>query len=126
MIENKIAQQSIGVADQVAASADHAIQATQRAANEALNSLADSVIQLRNQATPLINRATGQANALMSSGLETVRNTSQQLTETALRARDGTVNYVKDEPVKSILIAAATGAALMALVTMISHSQRRS
>jgi ElaB/YqjD/DUF883 family membrane-anchored ribosome-binding protein len=125
MIENKISQQSNGVADQVAASADHAIQATQHAANEALKSLADSVIQLRNQATPLINRATDQANALMNNGLETVRNTSHQLTETALRARDGTVNYVKDEPVKSILIAAATGAALMALVSMISHSQRR-
>ena len=33
-------------------------------------------------------------------------------------ASDLTVNYIKDEPVKSILIAAATGAALMGLVSL--------
>lgn len=125
MLEANPTQQSNGIADQVATSAGRAIEATQQAANGALDSLADSVIQLRNQAAPLINRATGQANALWASGVDGVRHTSQQLTDTALRARDGTVNYVKDEPVKAILIAAATGAALMALASMLGHSQRR-
>ena len=41
-----------------------------------------------------------------------------------MRAQDTTVGYIKDEPVKSMLIAAATGAALMALVSMMSRSGR--
>jgi hypothetical protein len=33
------------------------------------------------------------------------------------------VGYIKDEPVKAMLIAAATGAALMALVGLVSRSR---
>ena len=40
-----------------------------------------------------------------------------------MHASDATVNYIKEEPVKSILVAAATGAALMALVSMMSRSR---
>ena len=43
--------------------------------------------------------------------MEAVRDTSQQLRERALQAQDMTVAYVKDEPIKAMLIAAATGAA---------------
>ncbi len=125
MFGNKPSQQTNGIADQVAASADNAIQATQHAANEALDSLANSVVELRNQAAPLLNRANVQVHDLLQTGLEGVRHTTQQVTDSAKRARDGTVSYVRDEPVKSMLIAAATGAALMALISMMSHSQRR-
>jgi ElaB/YqjD/DUF883 family membrane-anchored ribosome-binding protein len=34
-----------------------------------------------------------------------------------------TVAYVKDEPIKAMLIAAATGALLMGLITLISRSR---
>jgi hypothetical protein len=46
------------------------------------------------------------------------------LRDKALRASDNTVGYIKDEPVKAMLIAAATGAALMALVSLITRSHR--
>ena len=96
MFTKNTLEQSSSLVDQAAQSADHAIKSTQRVANDALDSLADSV-----------------------------RETSQQLRDKAQHASATTVNYVKHEPVKAILIAAATGAALMALVSLISHSRGR-
>ena len=106
-------------------SADSAIKSTQRVTNEALDSLAGSVQDLRHQATPLLNRATEQASAMAQRGMDAVRDGSQQLRDKALRASDGTVSYIKDEPVKAMLIAAATGAALMAMASLMSRSRNR-
>jgi hypothetical protein len=38
-------------------------------------------------------------------------------------ASDNTVHYIQHEPVKAVLLAAVTGAALMALVSLISRSR---
>ncbi len=118
--------QSNRLADQAAQSADNAIKATQRVANQALDGLADSVQDLRQQAAPLLNRTAEQAGALAQRSVDAVRDSTQQLRDKALRASDSTVNYVKEEPVKAMLIAAATGAALMALVNLMSGSRHRS
>ena len=118
--------QSNRLADQAAQSADNAIKATQRVANQALDGLADSVQDLRQQAAPLLNRTAEQAGALAQRSVDAVRDGTQQLRDKALRASDSTVNYVKEEPVKAMLIAAATGAALMALVNLMSGSRHRS
>ena len=120
----KLAEQTNNLADQAAISADSAIKSTQRVTNEALDSLAGSVQDLRQQAAPLLERATTQASALAQRSVDTVRDTAQQLRERALRASDSTVNYIKDEPVKAMLIAAATGAGLMALLSLMTRSSR--
>lgn len=120
----KLAEQTNNLADQAAMSADSAIKSTQRVTNEALDSLAGSVQDLRQQAAPLLERATTQASALAQRSVDTVRDTAQQLRERALRASDSTVNYIKDEPVKAMLIAAATGAGLMALLSLLTRSSR--
>ena len=112
------------LADQAAESADQAIKSTQRVTNEALDSLADAVQAAHHQAAPMLQRATEQANSLAQRGVDSVRDASQQLRATAHQASDSTVNYIKEEPVKAILIAAATGAALMALISLVSHPRR--
>ena len=122
--DNPLEQSSV-FADRTAQSADKAIKATQRVANDALNTLAGSVEDMRQPATPLLNRATEQGNTLAQQGMDTVRDTSQQLREQAIRAADSTVSYVKEEPVKAMLIAAATGAALMALLSLMIRSRDR-
>lgn len=105
--------------------ADQAIQSTERASNEALESLVDSVEEAREQAEPLLHRASEQVSAMAHRGLHSVRDTSQQLRDQALRVSDNTVSYVRVEPVKSILMAAATGAALMALFTLLTRAGHR-
>ena len=125
MITSNLPTQHNGLADQAAQSADNAIRSTQRVTHDALDSLAGTVQDVRNEATPLLNRATEQASALAQRGVNAVRDSSQQLRDRAVRATDSTVMYIKDEPLKAMLIAAATGAALMALVGLLSRSRHR-
>ena len=114
--------QSNNLADQAANRADSAIKSTQRATNSAFDGLADGVQSLREQASPAINRV----GALAQQGVDSVRDTAQQMRERALQVSDSTVSYIKEEPVKSMLIAAATGAGLMALLSMMTRSSNRS
>lgn len=109
--------------DQAAQSADNAIKSTQQVTNQALETLAGSVQDARKQVSPLLNRASEQASALAQRGLEAVRSGTQQVRQTALQATDTTAGYIKNDPIKAVLIAAATGVALMALVSLISRSR---
>jgi ElaB/YqjD/DUF883 family membrane-anchored ribosome-binding protein len=123
MITNSLTGQSNGMTDRAAQSADSAIKSTQSVANDAFDSLSGTVKDIRDQAAPMVNRATEKASDLAHRGADAVRESSRQLREKAMSVSDATVGYIKDEPVKSILIAAATGAALMGLVSMMSRSR---
>lgn len=115
--------QTSNLADQAADSASSAIRSTQNVANAALDRLNDQVERARDQAAPLLNRLSSQAETAVRRSADAVRETSTQLRESALRAQDTTVGYIRDEPVKAMLIAAATGAALMALIGLMGRSR---
>lgn len=107
-------ESSSSFVDHAADGATSAIRSTQNVANTAFDRLSEKVESARDHATPLINRLSGQA-----------RETTAQLREKAHRAQDTTVTYIKDEPAKAMLIAAATGAALMALIMLTTRMSRR-
>ena len=109
--------------EQAAKNADTAIRSTQRLANQSLENLAEKVQDLRDQTIPLLNRVASEAEALARRGLDSVRETSAHLRDRASKVSDNTVGYIKDEPMKSMLIAAATGAALMALVSLVTRNR---
>ena len=81
--------------------------------------------RLADQAAPLMHRATEQAGALAERGVHAVQDSAQHLRDNALRASDSTVRYIRNEPVKAVLIAAAAGATLMALVSLLVRSRDR-
>ena len=114
---------SNNLADSAAASADAAIRSTQRLANQALDGMASTVSDLRAEAAPMIRAATDKVSALTQRGVDTVRQGSQQLVDSAHQASARTRDYVQHEPVKALLMAAATGAALMALLSMVQRSR---
>ncbi len=115
MITSKpVVEKSHQYVDEAADSADHAIRATQRVTNDALNSLSSSVKEIR-------NRSSEQIGALAQRGMDVMRDGSQQLRDKAVHASDATVGYIKDEPVKAMLIAAAAGAALMAVIALLTR-----
>jgi ElaB/YqjD/DUF883 family membrane-anchored ribosome-binding protein len=126
MFAKKILEPSSSITDQLSQSADDAIRSTQRLANETVDGLAHAMQDMRTQTAPMLSRASEQVSTLAQRGVDSVRETSQHLREKTRDAADGTVQYIKDEPVKAMLIAAATGAALMALVSLISRSSHRS
>ena len=123
--ENKpLTSTATAYADQAAQTADSAIRSTQRMANDALEGLSEKVQDVRNQAAPTINRLASQAEDAARRGMAAVKESTQQLREKAVQATDSTVTYIKDDPIKAMLIAAATGAALMALVSLLGRSSR--
>lgn len=111
------------LADQAVDRASSAIRSTQNVTNAAFDRLTDKVEDVRDRAVPLVNRLSAQAETAARRGLDAVRDTSAQVRETALKASDSTVAYIKDEPLKAMLVAAATGAALMALVSLLGRSR---
>jgi len=112
------------LSDQAAQSADGVLKSTQRVANEAIDSLQDKVQDVKDQAAPVLNRVAAKAEELARRSADAVRDRSADMRDRAMRASDATIGYIKDEPVKAILIAAATGAALMALVSLLSRRER--
>ena len=85
---------------------------------EQASNLADQVAQSADHAIKTSQHVANDA-------IDAVRDTSRQLRNTAQHASDSTVRYIRNDPIKAILIAAATGAALMALVSLASHSRER-
>jgi len=112
------------LADRAADSAASAIRSTQSAATSAFDRLSDKADSAREYAVPLIDRLSSHAEAAARRGAEAVKETSAQMRERALRAQDSTLGYVRDEPLRAMLIAAATGAALMALLGLAYRSRR--
>lgn len=89
---NKISDASNSLMEHAAHSADVAIHSTQRVANQAMEGMSHSL-----------------------------QNAGKQVRIGAHQASDTTIAYIREEPVKSMLIAAATGAALVALARLISR-----
>ena len=119
-----VADQATRLADQAAERANDAIRSTRQMSDRGFDRLASQVDDLHDRATPLLSRLSGQAETVARRGAEAVRDASHQVRERALRASDQTVGYVRDAPMKSMLIAAAAGALLMAVVGFLSRSRR--
>lgn len=120
MISKDPSQASSHMADQAARTTDHAIDATRNAIGQRMDGMVDSVKGMQEQVAPLLDRASQVAKR----GVNAARETSADMMNRAGEASDATVGYIKDEPIKAMLIAAAIGAALMALMSAMSRGGR--
>jgi ElaB/YqjD/DUF883 family membrane-anchored ribosome-binding protein len=78
---------------------------------------------LHDGAMPSISEAAEQTEALLQQGVKALRHTGDNLQERAHHIGDLTSNYVRKEPVKSLLIAAGVGAVLMGFLSVLSRSR---
>ena len=104
------------------ASMQHPMPSSEPVADHALDKLSSTAQELRQQVSPLLERAGEQAGALAQRGADAVRVRTQRVRDQAARASDSTLDYIKGEPVKAVLIAAAAGAALTVLLGMLRKS----
>jgi len=109
--------------DDASGNAEAAIKSGKRFANDALDQLSDKMNDVR--ANPTIRRMADQAETMARRGADVLRDSTAQLRDKAARVSGDTVGYIKDEPVKAILIAAAAGAALMALINLVGRASDR-
>jgi len=110
MITSKPYSTAGSVVDQAAENAQDAIRSTQRTVNDALDGL-------HAKAAPVLSRISERSTDLARRAKES----GYHLRDKAVNYSHATTDYIKTDPVKSVLIAAAAGAALMALVSLLSR-----
>ncbi len=85
-------------------------------AKAATDALVDSAAAVADEAPALLSQAADQIQAIARRSLDRARDFGQDAREKAARAGDATLGYIKDEPVKAVLIAATAGAVVALLV----------
>lgn len=103
--------------------AEELVAATRDTTNEALDQLEEGAEALQDKAPGQVRRFAAHVNDLAHRGLDHARDVGDRISLEAHRAGDRTVTYIRDEPVKSVLIAAAAGAALATLVGYIHRAR---
>lgn len=93
-----------------------------RAIGNGVDEVSSSLDHARHETGAALRQLANDSEALAHRGMERVRDSADHLRERSLHARDATSNYIQHEPMKSVLIAAAAGAALMALVALFSRN----
>ena len=101
------------------------LKAAERDAQAAIGSAVDGLQSAYGDAKPLLSRWTERARDYASDGYDSARDRAAALKDRSQQAVESTRGYVKDEPIKSLLIAAAVGAAVIALVEVVRIRRNR-
>jgi len=96
--------------------AESAVESTRTFANQQLDRAEEKVHDLRSTIEPAIDRFTTRAQELANRGLHAATDAGAKVQRQFNTYAEVTGKYVAEQPVKSVLIAAAAGAALAALV----------
>jgi ElaB/YqjD/DUF883 family membrane-anchored ribosome-binding protein len=90
---------------------------------KAADTLTDGLHEAGNIASSAFSRAAAQMEELTRRGMDRAKEVSTQARDQANRAGDRAVGYIQDEPVKSVLIAVAAGAAVAMLAAWFARSR---
>lgn len=109
------------IAQRTATKADQAVAATQNAVNQTADAVNEGLDNLRESGTSALTRAAAKADALANKGMEQARRAGSAVREQAQVTGDRTVEYIRQEPVKAVLMAAAAGAVVALLLGRRGH-----
>lgn len=112
------------ISEDVLQTAQDAVETTRNLAHDTVERASDKVRGLRRDIDPAIDQLASKAERLVRNGLQAVTHTGETAQKTLSKYADATGRYVADQPVKSVLIAAATGAAVAALVMALQGRHR--
>jgi len=112
----KVATSVRNLTDDVLQSAQDAVQTTRNVADHSLDKAQEGVQALRRQADPAIDDLAARAQDLAARSIGYCAETSARARRQFQQAADVTGKYVAEQPGKSMVIAAASGAVLATLV----------
>lgn len=98
--------------DPISGKTDDGLYAGQQFANNALDVAQNGLDELREKIPPKIGQASARLEHLAQVGVDRTHEMTEQVKRQAVRARESTAGYVREEPFKAVLIAAATGVVL--------------
>ena len=105
-------------AEQTPQAAGKTIHETLDRAGDTLDRASDGVAEIGEKAESVVDGATKEVK-------QSARDAAERLRDTAVHASDSMVKYIRDEPVKSVLIASVAGAALAAVASLLGGSRTR-
>ncbi|HOB92734.1 MAG TPA: hypothetical protein PK306_04125 [Aquabacterium sp.] len=112
------------MAQKVTDKADDMIGTARQAADGALDSLQEKATHLASVAPGTLSRVAAQIDDLTRRGMERAKAATDTAKDQAALAGDRTVSYIRNEPVRAVLIAAAAGAAVATLIGLLSSNRR--
>lgn len=125
MFLSKTTETPTPLVDRASQAVDQATKSTQNVATQTVDKLAGAMQELRHDTLPVLTHAVEGVSAFAHRSVDSVRDASHQLRVKAEHASESTASYIRHAPLKSVLIAAATGAALMALVSLLTRNSDR-
>ena len=108
--------------DDLLQNAGKALSSTRDQANHAFDKADDKVRELRGEVDPLVDMLASKAQKLARQSLDIAAEAKEKAQQSLTRYASATSHYVSEQPVRSVLIAAAVGAVVAILV---SSSRRR-
>lgn len=112
------------LADDVRQTAQEAAETTRAYAQNAVNAAGEKVRELRRDAEPGVEQLAARVQQAVQRGLDAASTTSARAHRRIEQAADVTGRYISDQPVRSVLLAAAAGAAITALIVLASRRSR--
>ena len=112
------------LADDARQTANDAIDTTRTYAQNAVNAAGEKVRDLRRDVEPTVEQLAARVQQAVQRGLDAASTTSARAQRRLEQAADVTGRYIADQPVRSVLIAAAAGAAITALIVLASRRSR--
>jgi ElaB/YqjD/DUF883 family membrane-anchored ribosome-binding protein len=111
------------MADKAADKVQGGIREAKSATKQAGAALSNKIDELQQDAAPVINKAFDRVKSMGRQGMEAVGDAAQRTRDAASNASDSVIAYTKDNPVKALLIAAASGALLVSLLNVLRSSR---
>ena len=110
--------------DDAAAVGQRVAEKAKRSAAEALDAASDRMAVARDRAVEALDALTERANCYARKGLDKAVDMQHRARKELERASDATAQYVEEQPLKSVAIAAGVGAAVAALLMLLRDQNR--
>ena len=117
----KAADTAHNVAEGMFDKASEALQSTRKMTNESLDKAESRVQRLQEDVDPMIDDLAAKAQDLATRGISYCAQTGERARRQFNQAAEATNRYVTEQPGKSLLIAAAAGAAFAAALMWTRH-----
>ena len=103
---------------QVSNSVDSAVDSARDAAQDALANVSGKIDSIHDQAKPTVDRMVARGKDLADSAIASTREASDRAKRAVSGYATSCENYITEQPMKSVVMAAAAGATLAALLLL--------
>jgi ElaB/YqjD/DUF883 family membrane-anchored ribosome-binding protein len=107
--------------DDAMSGVSRAVDSTREYANDALDKAENKVRELRGHVDPMVDMLASKAQQLARQSLDLASEAKHRAQQSLSQAAGATGRYVSEQPLRSVLIAAAVGAAVAMLVSATRH-----